>query len=60
MCLGCMQAPVIMDQALLKGGEGNATLLARIMDARGCWLCLQKMHRKLGISVSRHALGAHG
>ena len=31
-----------MDQVLLDGGGGRTVVLARIRDARGCWLCLRQ------------------
>ena len=49
--LGCMQAPIIMDQVLLAWDGGEAVLLARIRDGEGSWACYKEMQSKLGSSV---------
>lgn len=50
--LGCMQAPVAMEQVLLAWEGGESVLLARIKDAQGSWLCFEEVRSKLVSSVS--------
>ena len=44
------QAPITIDQVVLEWGGVSTVLLARITGQEGPWLCLQEVHRKLGIS----------